>query len=73
MSQLLNEMDGLEPLVNVIVIAATNKPDLIVTNIFHEKSVINFRTKLFYDPEDLIGIFTLNYQMPKGEQRYSAS
>ena len=30
MSQLLNEMDGIESLVNVIVIAATNKPDLIV-------------------------------------------
>jgi SpoVK/Ycf46/Vps4 family AAA+-type ATPase len=30
MSQLLNEMDGLEPLVNVVIIAATNKPDLIV-------------------------------------------
>lgn len=31
MSQLLNEMDGIEPLVNVIIIAATNKPDLIVS------------------------------------------
>ncbi len=30
MSQLLNEMDGIESLINVIVIAATNKPDLIV-------------------------------------------
>ena len=32
MSQLLNEMDGIESLVNVIVIAATNKPDLIVSS-----------------------------------------
>lgn len=33
MSQLLNEMDGIEPLVNVIIIAATNKPDLIVKSL----------------------------------------
>ncbi len=28
-SQLLTEMDGLEPLHNVVVIAATNRPDMI--------------------------------------------
>ncbi|KAJ3067703.1 spermatogenesis associated protein 5 [Podochytrium sp. JEL0797] len=29
LSQLLNEMDGIEPLVNVTVIAATNRPDIL--------------------------------------------
>ncbi|CDH60251.1 spermatogenesis-associated protein 5 isoform 2 [Lichtheimia corymbifera JMRC:FSU:9682] len=29
LSQLLNEMDGIEPLVNVTVVAATNRPDII--------------------------------------------
>lgn len=29
LSQLLSEMDGIEPLVNVTVIAATNRPDII--------------------------------------------
>ncbi|KAJ1921375.1 AAA+-type ATPase [Mycoemilia scoparia] len=29
LSQLLNEMDGVEPLVNVTVVAATNRPDII--------------------------------------------
>lgn len=29
LAQLLNEMDGIEPLLNVTVIAATNRPDLI--------------------------------------------
>ncbi|KAI9223444.1 P-loop containing nucleoside triphosphate hydrolase protein [Blastocladiella britannica] len=29
LSQLLNELDGVEPLVNVTVVAATNRPDLI--------------------------------------------
>ncbi|ORZ35821.1 P-loop containing nucleoside triphosphate hydrolase protein [Catenaria anguillulae PL171] len=29
LSQLLNEMDGVEPLVNVTIVAATNRPDLI--------------------------------------------
>lgn len=31
LSQLLNELDGIEPLVNVTVVAATNRPDIIVT------------------------------------------
>jgi SpoVK/Ycf46/Vps4 family AAA+-type ATPase len=30
LSQLLNELDGIEPLVNVTVVAATNRPDIIV-------------------------------------------
>lgn len=30
LGQLLNELDGIEPLVRVIVVAATNKPDIIV-------------------------------------------
>ncbi len=30
LSQLLNEMDGVEALVNVTVIAATNRPDILV-------------------------------------------
>ncbi|KAI9335756.1 P-loop containing nucleoside triphosphate hydrolase protein [Obelidium mucronatum] len=29
LSQLLNEMDGIEPLINVTVIAATNRPDIL--------------------------------------------
>ncbi|KAI8149913.1 P-loop containing nucleoside triphosphate hydrolase protein [Fennellomyces sp. T-0311] len=29
LSQLLNELDGIEPLVNVTVVAATNRPDII--------------------------------------------
>ncbi|KAJ3405316.1 spermatogenesis associated protein 5 [Chytridiales sp. JEL 0842] len=29
LSQLLNEMDGIEPLVNVTVVAATNRPDIL--------------------------------------------
>ncbi|KAI8893192.1 P-loop containing nucleoside triphosphate hydrolase protein, partial [Globomyces pollinis-pini] len=29
LSQLLNEMDGIEPLVNVTIIAATNRPDIL--------------------------------------------
>jgi SpoVK/Ycf46/Vps4 family AAA+-type ATPase len=31
LSQLLNELDGIEPLVNVTVVAATNRPDIIVS------------------------------------------
>lgn len=34
LSQLLNELDGVEALVNVTVVAATNRPDIIVS-IFH--------------------------------------
>jgi len=30
LSQLLSELDGIEPLVNVTVVAATNRPDIIV-------------------------------------------
>lgn len=30
LSQLLDEMDGADPLVNVTVVAATNRPDMIV-------------------------------------------
>ncbi|KAJ1913908.1 AAA+-type ATPase [Tieghemiomyces parasiticus] len=30
LSQLLNELDGIEPLVNVTVVAATNRPDIMV-------------------------------------------
>jgi AAA family ATPase len=30
LSQLLNELDGIEPLVNVTIVAATNRPDIIV-------------------------------------------
>jgi len=29
LSQLLNELDGIEPLVNVTVVAATNRPDIM--------------------------------------------
>lgn len=29
LSQLLTEMDGIEPLVNVTVVAATNRPDVL--------------------------------------------
>lgn len=31
LSQLLNELDGVEALVNVTVVAATNRPDIIVS------------------------------------------
>ena len=31
LSQLLSEMDGIEPLVNVTVVAATNRPDILVS------------------------------------------
>lgn len=30
-SQLLNELDGIDPLLNVLVIAATNRPDVLVS------------------------------------------
>lgn len=33
LSQLLNELDGIEPLVNVTIVAATNRPDIIVSNL----------------------------------------
>jgi SpoVK/Ycf46/Vps4 family AAA+-type ATPase len=33
LAQLLNELDGIEPLVNVTVVAATNRPDMIVSKI----------------------------------------
>lgn len=32
LSQLLNELDGVEALVNVTVVAATNRPDIIVSH-----------------------------------------
>ena len=31
LAQLLNELDGIEPLVNVTIVAATNRPDIIVS------------------------------------------
>jgi len=33
LSQLLNELDGIEPLVNVTIVAATNRPDIIVSDL----------------------------------------
>lgn len=35
LSQLLNELDGIEPLVNVTIVAATNRPDIIVGDLRH--------------------------------------
>ena len=35
LSQLLSELDGIEPLVNVTVVAATNRPDIIVIYIYN--------------------------------------
>jgi AAA family ATPase len=36
LSQLLIELDGIEPLKQVTIIAATNRPDIIVTNIKYQ-------------------------------------
>ena len=42
LSQLLNEMDGIEPLVTVTVIAATNRPDSLVSNLETRSFLIVF-------------------------------
>ena len=72
MSQLLNEMDGLEPLVNVIIVAATNKPDIIVIDSCIE-FLIHFyllRIKPFCDLVDLIDIFIFLCQTMKVGLKY---
>ena len=40
LSQLLSELDGIEPLVNVTVVAATNRPDIIVSNFINIKLLV---------------------------------
>lgn len=76
LSQLLSEMDGLEPLVNVIIIAATNKPDLIVLFavaltellIFQDAALLRpgrFDRHIFIAPPDFDGrkeIFSLLFK-----------
>ncbi|CAG8435704.1 1494_t:CDS:10 [Ambispora gerdemannii] len=50
LSQLLNEMDGIEPLVNVTIVAATNRPDVM------DKALIRpgrFDRILYVSPPDL--------------------
>lgn len=42
LSQLLNELDGIEPLVNVTVVAATNRPDIIVRLRFKSMQAIGY-------------------------------
>ena len=52
LSQLLNELDGIEPLVNVTVVAATNRPDIIVSTVqsnFNSIFIANIDT-IFYTP-----------------------
>lgn len=44
LSQLLNELDGVEALVNVTVVAATNRPDIIVTNLPFFETFHRFNT-----------------------------
>ncbi|CAG8489786.1 13918_t:CDS:10 [Ambispora leptoticha] len=62
LSQLLNEMDGIEPLVNVTIVAATNRPDVM------DKALIRpgrFDRILYVGPPDLLSrreIFRIQLQ-----------
>ncbi|CAI2176407.1 19478_t:CDS:10 [Funneliformis geosporum] len=50
LSQLLNELDGIEPLVNVTVVAATNRPDIIDNALLRPG---RFDRILYVSPPDL--------------------
>jgi ATP-dependent 26S proteasome regulatory subunit len=48
LAQLLAELDGLEPLVNVTVMAATNRPDILVCGV-----LLRFRLKPLWFNESI--------------------
>ncbi|KAG2187667.1 hypothetical protein INT44_005357 [Umbelopsis vinacea] len=50
LSQLLNELDGIEPLVNVTVVAATNRPDIIDSALLRPGRIDRI---LYVNPPDL--------------------
>ncbi|CAG8454413.1 8388_t:CDS:10, partial [Scutellospora calospora] len=50
LSQLLNELDGIEPLVNVTVVAATNRPDIIDNALLRPGRIDHM---LYVSPPDL--------------------
>ncbi|KAF0436992.1 AAA-domain-containing protein [Gigaspora margarita] len=50
LSQLLNELDGIEPLVNVTVVAATNRPDIIDNALLRPGRIDHI---LYVSPPDL--------------------
>ncbi|RUP51716.1 P-loop containing nucleoside triphosphate hydrolase protein [Jimgerdemannia flammicorona] len=50
LSQLLNELDGIEPLVNVTVVAATNRPDIIDSALLRPGRIDRI---LYVSPPDL--------------------
>ncbi|KAJ1723780.1 AAA+-type ATPase [Coemansia erecta] len=51
LAQLLTEMDGIEPLVNVIVVAATNRPDVIDPGILRPDRIDRL---VYVGPPDLV-------------------
>ncbi|CAO3680002.1 unnamed protein product [Umbelopsis ramanniana] len=62
LSQLLNELDGIEPLVNVTVVAATNRPDIIDSALLRPGRIDRI---LYVNPPDLASrreIFRLHLQ-----------
>ncbi|CAG8644364.1 12524_t:CDS:10 [Rhizophagus irregularis] len=50
LSQLLNELDGIEPLVNVTIVAATNRPDIIDSALLRPGRIDRI---LYVSPPDL--------------------
>lgn len=60
LSQLLSEMDGIEPLVNVTIVAATNRPDIIDSALLRPGRIDSI---LYVAPPDLASrtsIFSLH-------------
>lgn len=80
LTQLLTEMDGVEALVNVTVVAATNRPDIIVSRMFFSLFVsfikrltgyVNARTPHYFDLVVSIVFCTLAHRIPKRDVRFS--
>lgn len=77
LSQLLNELDGIEPLVNVTVVAATNRPDIIVSwhlyEMYKKQILTPIRTMLFYVQEESIEFSMLDHLIMIHVKRYLES